>query len=32
MAAVHYTGESGQLAEVARLIELPQAADGVGHG
>ena len=32
MAAVHYTGEPAQLAEVARLIGLPASADGAGDG
>jgi putative hydrolase of the HAD superfamily len=32
MAAVHYTGEPGQLAEVARLLGLPESADGAGDG
>jgi epoxide hydrolase-like predicted phosphatase len=30
MAAVHYTGEPGQLAEVERLIGLRESADGAG--
>jgi epoxide hydrolase-like predicted phosphatase len=32
MAAVHYTGEPGQLAEVARLLGLRESADGAGDG
>jgi putative hydrolase of the HAD superfamily len=32
MAAVHFTGEPEQLAEVARLLGLPDSADGAGHG